>query len=245
MNLNDLEAELNRHMAELERELRSVVHYCPNCGSPLGIGDLFCPECGSGVGGMEVPVPETDVLMRTSLTRYDDLEEDSKTKIGTFEKFIVMSGDFLTSDVSGESDFSQYVNLLSGVAELECNLSVYQLQRERHGIAMPRWYDVDFHGHTQKGREVELVNGRQPLGTLLLNLRLDHDFCKYLRKNTSVDVTLLMDCMEGIREPRNDASHGNVITKQRFREFYSVFCKFYDEVMPVLLQLKLSVRKSN
>ena len=175
----------------------------------------------------------------TRLTLYDDMEPESQAKLGTFERLLKGEQEFQVKGVYSynTADYSPLVNLLGGIIEVECSLSVWQLFRSKHGIKMPDYYDKTSHTgqEIKRGKlTIGLDDRRATLGTLGICFDIDG---KRLSNYIS-GVEDLVHIINTAREIRNDASHGMVIGEQRFNTFFKKYKHFHDNRLSDLLKLK-------
>ncbi len=269
--LRDIEEEMNRHKRQMDSYLNDLMprrsepetRFCPYCGHDIEVSMTFCPYCGADLKDLEDVAPNMeDSQTQTSpivssieqikpdfsssdLTHYTDLENESQAKIGTFE---ILRGQYSSQTYGYDFDTKDYaplVSLLSGVVEIETNLSLYQLLRALNGVDMRSRFDKDCRGAKCIGNgriSIELSEGRQTLGGLCCCVqhfaKIMQPFFEYTDKLNSI--------LPKINVVRRDASHGVVIDKKRFKDFYNnAFHTFYDTLLPHLLQLKKDLRNGD
>lgn len=222
------------------------------------LGNLYSPV---GLGGMG-----TDLLLlidrRTTRKRViidGRLDDESKKIIDTFNAtlervFLSQATANLQHLDYGKSaddryDFSQLVTSLGKVFEIELNSSVIQWIRHFNGIEMPQYYREVKEG-------VELV---QYIGTkrvdlnqyrsgddrrlkpvmfgdaLALTGKYLNDLPGYLRETTRE----LLGVWRNIKDERNASAHTEIISEQRFIDFYNKYCAVVEaEVFTQLMDLK-------
>lgn len=234
--LRRLESDLNQRLAAIETEMQ----FCPNCGCKLEGEMAFCPNCGTKLREDAESEPEQepgdDLNHPTvALEEYPDLEEDSKAKIGTFVSAANSMMDEMPVYGFANRDYALYVSLLAGVVELECKLSVFRLE---HSLHDGRRADITL----SEGKTIVLNEDKITLGALLNNLRLDRKLPVGLDAE-GIPAKGLIEHLEKIKNVRNDASHGQVISKAGFDAFYTVFYSFYNNLLPLLLCLKKRLRQ--
>lgn len=227
---------------------------CPYCGNELYVNFDICPFCGKEIPDSvlqliqnmhgtaraeETPQP-IDVANNNiiPLTHFEELEEDSKTKIGTFERLYretILKPRTLGFD---DSDYAPLVNLLGSIMELELSRSVYEkllpywkLVAKKTGIDnIPNSRDCTL------GTMCFLMQQSKKAPTIPTKVKKNYDFLyRHIGNNLDKFTTQL----EFIKETRNDADHKKVISLNKFNHFFDVYRNFYEKYMPILLQLKL------
>lgn len=173
------------------------------------------------------------------LTVIDGLEPESQAKLGTFERMLNGEQRFQVKGTYSydTADYSPLVNLLGGIIEVETSLSLWQLFRRRHGIKMPDYYDKKSHTNREVRRGekiIELDQSRATLGTLKFCCDIDR---KILSNHIS-GFEDIVQIIEAARKIRNDASHGEVIDKQRFNFFFNEYVQFHENRLSDLINLK-------
>lgn len=159
--------------------------------------------------------PEPSYL---KLKHYDGLEEDSKTKIGNFERLCATTYHIEPGRKDyNDIDSAPLINLLTGIIEIELNAALYQWAKRG---------EPDF---GEKNKDHATL-GQWFVKLQQVRRRLASSF-------TNIDATI--DFLEAIKDMRNDVSHGEVIKINDFyRFFYRNFIPFYKESIPDLIRIK-------
>ena len=249
--LTDYIAQIHREMELQAEEFRSRLYsdfpqpnrqpsivYCPSCGSSLplrGSSELnFCPSCGASVC---CPNQDDCSLKHIyKLPHYDGLEEETKAKIGTFEKvyrqtFQSETG-YLLVEKSGfdQLDYSPLINPLASGLEIELGMSIGKLMR------------------TGYGKDRVLLFGDKKLelsGALSFSLR-GYELCmKYdcARKNVikAAGFPLEDRCfalLDKIINVRNLASHKGHVSQEHFFQFYENIYAFFESYIDKIIAIK-------
>lgn len=179
------------------------------------------------------------------LVEDDRLEESTRSKIGTFEK-LYQNTYVADSKVPlygyDDLDYASLVNLLASALEIELNMSLYQAIRKEAGIAIPKyaWTDVEKKEIYVSGQTVDLGKAKQMYGPLL---RL---FAKYDSVTSRVvgDASDFTGMLSKIARVRNKADHTEMIDKNDFLAFYSMYSSLFNRYIGNLLNLKQSYKKS-
>ena len=208
---------------------------CPYCGNDLYVDFDICPHCGK-----EVPASLLQLIHGThgTLIHFDDLEEDSKTKIGTFER--LYDDNMYRAGRRGfdDTDYAPLVSLLSSVLELELSYAIY----DKFYLY---WQEL------QKSYEINLPQHRKDctLGTIRFLLeKAEKDNGHNLPKQAQDDWhyaenTFLGPLRRNLNtfvDERNNAAHKYSIPKDKFTSFYNLYLEFYNNNMESILALKKS-----
>lgn len=264
--LNSIESEMNANKKSLDEYLnqlrpqsnREYNKFCPYCGHDLEPGMTFCPYCGSELDVSSEPqcapqsdtcspveqAPEPEVQETSaqqthclSLPHYEELEEDSKAKIGTFERlynsgvYAIAKSDFSTQD------YSPLVTPLAGMIEVELSLSIYQAVRQIHGVEMPKFFNRDCKGATVVKRnnlEIDFAKGCATMGTTKIVAQM---FKEKLRPILP-EIDDVISALDAMKEKRNDSAHGVYVSEQDYRSFFQAFQLVYCNYMPCILSIK-------
>ncbi|MBQ3717648.1 MAG: zinc ribbon domain-containing protein [Paludibacteraceae bacterium] len=228
---------------------------CPYCGNDLYVDFDICPHCGKEVptsllqlihsmhGTAQKPQsepsqghPVIESSEKKSLTHFEDLEEDSKTKIGTFER---LYDDYMHRGGRrgfDDTDYAPLVSLLSSVLELELSFAIY----DKFYLY---WQEL------QKSHEINLPKNREDctLGTIKFLLeKAERDKGYNLPKQAQDDWhyaenTFLGPLRRNLKtfvDERNNAAHKYSISKDKFVSFYNLYMEFYNNNMESILALK-------
>lgn len=249
--LTDYIAQIHQEMESHAEEFRSRLYsdfpqtnrqssivYCPSCGSPLplrGSSELnFCPLCGASVCYQNQE--ESNLKHIYQLPHYDGLEEETKAKIGTFEKvykqtFQSETG-YLLVEKSGfdQLDYSPLINPLASGLEIELGMSIGKLMR------------------TGYGKDSVLLFGDKKLelsGALSFSLR-GYELCMkydYARKNVIKAAGFPLDekcfaLLDKIISIRNSASHKGYVPQERFFQFYENIYSFFELYIDKIIAIK-------
>lgn len=234
----------------MAEELKRAGIGCPYCGNDLYVDFDVCPHCGKEVPKellkliqtMRTPgdTLETSNKIEThTLTHFEDLEEDSKTKIGTFER--LWADQYAGVSLRGfdDTDYAPLVNLLSSVLELELSFAFYDK-------FLAYWFKL------QTSYEICIPKERKKctLGSIGYFLRivaqdkgrLMPDTVKenwlFAEKHFGTYCSKLKTQLESFIDMRNKAAHKLAISKQEFQAFFAEYKPFYEQSMPAILQLK-------
>ena len=235
--------------------------FCPSCGFVLREGLSFCPNCGRQLArqinppqavaerrpewsGERTASPGNQAETRRkrlhSLPHYEDLEEDSKTKIGIFERiyrqtFQQENGLPLVQPYGYQDiDYAPLVNLLASVLEIELMHSAWN--------KMKRCYPASF----QCGDVTVNLNMPNPtLFDMTLCLEYDRQTKKVLDRFLDGKSQPLAALLTKIRTIRNAASHKTTIGEQRFLVFYEDMSLVFRNYMPLLINLKKNLANAS
>lgn len=237
----------------MAEELKRAGIGCPYCGNDLYVDFDICPHCGK-----EVPEPLLQLIhsMHTtaqkpqqkpslpkqheakSLTHFEDLEEDSKTKIGTFER---LYDEYLSRPKKygfDDTDYAPLVNLLCSVLEVELSFAIYD-KFLLYWQAIQKPYEINL-----KPRE------KCTLGTIEVLLRYAEKDGKNLMpkelKNEwetaenyfGENYKELHSYISKFQNIRNKAAHKDTISQKVFKEFFDIYQPFFEQKMPYILALK-------
>lgn len=237
----------------MAEELKRAGIGCPYCGNDLYVDFDICPHCGK-----EVPEPLLQLIhsMHTtaqkpqqkpslpkqheakSLTHFEDLEEDSKTKIGTFERLIDEKYAEPIYRGFDDTDYAPLVNLLCSVLEVELSFAIYD-KFLLYWQAIQKPYEINL-----KPRE------KCTLGTIEVLLRYAEKDGKNLMpkelKNEwetaenyfGENYKELHSYISKFQNIRNKAAHKDTISKKVFKEFFDIYQPFFEQKMPYILALK-------
>ena len=228
---------------------------CPYCGNDLYVDFDLCPNCGKDVPASLLQliqsmhssahtVPEKPMAEQpshesseSSLPHFKELEEDSKTKIGTFER---LHNEYQSKKYGfDDTDYAPLISLLSSVLELELSYAIYyKFQDYWKSLA-----EIDTDLNLPKSRElcslgtmnklIETANGSNE-DYLPEGCRKDWDFAK------EKFLYRLKENMPTFVKFRNKAAHKDTISEGEFIAFYEKYQPFYTQFMPHILTLKAS-----
>ena len=231
---------------------------CPYCGNDLYVDFDICPHCGKEVpasllqliqsmhGSSETPQPKQTQPQQAVngssekkiLTHFKELEEDSKTKIGTFER---LYDEYLSRPKKygfDDTDYAPLVNLLCSVLEVELSFAIYD-KFLLYWQAIQKPYEINL-----KPRE------KCTLGTIEVLLRYAEKDGKNLMpkelKNEwetaenyfGENYKELHSYISKFQNIRNKAAHKDTISKKVFKEFFDIYQPFFEQKMPYILALK-------
>lgn len=219
-------------------ELELLGLSCPFCGADLYRGFDICPACGNDIPqelldeAAASPVASSEYI----LTHFDNLEEQSKTKIGTFER---LAKDPMYSNKVfgyGDVDFSPLINPLMSVLEVELCLGLIKpLLRYWEGVARTCGETLPSAEKCTLGQIAHLLDksSKVSLG------KLESDRENYVRglpfEAHFEDILKHLSYFVSIR---NNASHKNVVSGDVFAKTFSTYKAFYETYMPSLLAKK-------
>ena len=225
--------------------------FCPYCGEEILSGSVFCPYCGEDLvvekAKDEKPIskkteqPKANYRPLYKLPFFEDLEEETKTKIRTFEHVYQKAYEEetkrpLVSTFSAKAsveDFSPLIMSLSSALEIELDKSVLSLMRKIYGK------DYVFEEQELK---VELCKQ----GTLRgYQYCIFHDLKKKkeLQKHGLDNGWECAKALNGIIQKRNKSGHKGVIGQSSFYEFYDAIYDFFNQYMGNLITVKNNCKK--
>ena len=229
----------------MAEELKRAGIGCPYCGNDLYVDFDVCPHCGKEVPKellkliqeMRKPIStheNTKDVESRSLTHFNDLEEDSKTKIGTFERLIDEKYAEPIHRGFDDTDYAPLVNLLSSVLELELSIAIYDK-------FLSYWYNLEgpenLKGSTLGSIVYLLGKAYADEGHLLPDsVKVNWSFAESKFGKYCSD---LKEQLNNLTKMRNKAAHKSAISKQDFQTFYEEYHPFYEKYMPDILQLKI------
>lgn len=228
----------SRLYAEFPQHGNSSPTLCPSCGSPLPhrrVSELnYCPFCGVYISHQT----QTGEILKPlyKLPHYDEFEDDTKSKIGTFERIYQQTFQPETGRVLMEKtgfdllDYSPLVNPLASALEIELGQSIGKVMRKEYGK------DGVIHFGD---KEIQLSH------TLSFSLR-EYELCmKYDCKKRNVikksGFSLDEVCFKTLKkiiDVRNEASHKKYVSQERFLLFYENIYVFFETYIAQLLILK-------
>lgn len=235
----------NSLQKELENSIgQDMQMFCPYCGEEILSGSVFCPYCGEDLAieksKEEKPVskpieqPKSNYRPLYKLPFFEGLEEDTKTKIRTFEHIYQKAYEEETKrplvSVLGDKiikeDFAPLIISLSSALEIEMKKSVLPLMRN--------------YGKKIKYKDLELELEKQ------LYLR-DYQFCfsydcchkNYLKNYGFHKGKECAKALNRIRKIRNKSAHGNVVYSKSFYVFYDNVYDFFQMYMEDLIKVKI------
>lgn len=210
---------------------------CPYCGNDLYVDFDICPHCGKEVPASLLQlIHRNETTVTKTLQHFPDLEEDSKTKIGTFER---LHEEYLSKPKKlgfDDTDYAPLVSLLCSVLELELSYAVYD-----KFIAF--WQLL-----AQKDSSLILPDNRDlcNLGTIKLLLekaeKNEMNMPQSIRKDWGFAKDKFLDPLKerikDFRLYRNKAAHKDAVSLKEFNDFYDKYQPFYTRYMPSILELK-------
>lgn len=214
-------------------ELELIGISCPFCGNDLYKGFDICPVCGHDIP-KELLVEVGSKTENVLLTHFDGLDEDSKSKIGTFERLYRDTFYGNTSFGFETLDYAPLVTPLMSVVEREACYSIY-------AKLLPYWRWVS----KQKGMQLA-----KPDKCTLGGLSTLWDASLTIKESTRQDLTDQKKWLDNFGEKarktlkgtflgiRNDADHKTAIDRKRFEEFFVIYRDFYETYMPKMIELK-------
>lgn len=199
--------------------------------------------------GKESSVKEKPIVQSTMkierLTKDSRLEEVTKAKIGTFEK--LYQSQYVSDSKApmygyDDWDYATLVNLLASALEIELNMSIYQAIRKEAGIEMPKHFNKDTGYKEVKIGDLFINLGKkdQMFGALLA---LVSKYKQSVAQVVGEDETFKISLSKVVKY-RNAADHKELITKEKFLDFYSVYSLIFNKHIEKLLDLKQSFRIS-
>ena len=229
MELPNLDESLDRFYRSLDNSVSNLLHNADDI-----LNDIS--------GSAKIPDrPDTnnqnqsDKKPLESLVRDERLEEETKSRIGTFEKIYSEVFDPCAKDMRwgyADLNYSALVTLLSSSLEIELNESVYRVIQKNN----PPSTVIPF-GKS----EIKLKCKTQTLGCFsFLIKRFNKDIQPYIHNTESFTQSL-----SAITEKRNDAAHTTGVTEEQFRFFYQKFSKLFNENIGTLMDMKMDVRASS
>ena len=252
----DLEEYLKQLSDDLDKELNSLIpleidqnvasqhdfsdtfHFCPYCGEELKGEMTYCPYCGEKLK-KEIAEPKK-IKPLCCLKHFDDFEEATKSKIGTFEKiynraFFEETGRPLIEHYGFDTmDYAPLVNPLTSALEIELNASIMHLLRSIYGN------DFVFKGK----KNVELKYKNNSLRDIQVCMEEDILYENAIYK---AGMTNIEDCAKDLNRIitiRNNASHKKEISKETFFSFYDNLFAFFERYMDGLLAIKRPVENN-
>lgn len=231
---------------------------CPYCGNDLYVDFDICPHCGKEVpasllqlihsmhGAAPSPRPEStqpqqpvnETMVEKILSHFEDLEEDSKTKIGTFER--LMEDKYLGSFKKGfdDTDYAPLVNLLCSVLEIELSFAIYdKFLLYWQAIQKPYEIDLKTHEKCSLGTIERLLHFAQRDEKKLMSKELKKEW-ETQENCFGENYTRLRSDVSKFTNIRNKAAHKEAILKREFDTFFSAYQPFFEQNMPHILELK-------
>ena len=225
--------------------------FCPYCGEEILSGSIFCPYCGEDLvvektteeklTSKKVEQPKSNYRPLYKLPFFDGLEEETKTKIRTFEHVYQKAYEEETKRPlvstfgmkTSVEDFSPLIMSLSSALEIELDKSVLSLMRKIYGK------DYVFEEQELK---VELCKQ----GTLRgYQYCIFHDLKKKkeLQKHGLDNGWECAKALNGIIQKRNKSGHKGVIGQSSFYDFYDAIYDFFNQYMGDLIEVKNNCKK--
>lgn len=170
-----------------------------------------------------------------SLVRDERLEEETKSRIGTFEKIYNEIFDPSTKDMTwgyADLNYSALVTLLSGSLEIELNESVYRVIQKNNPSLPPIPFGKS---------KINLKDKTQTLGCFSF---LIHRFNKYIHPYIN-NIESFTQSLSVITEKRNDAAHTTGVSEEQFQFFYQKFSNLFNENIGKLMDMKMDLRASS
>lgn len=242
----------NTLQKNLENSIRQDMQmFCPYCGEEILSGSIFCPYCGEDLvvektteeklTSKKVEQPKSNYRPLYKLPFFDGLEEETKTKIRTFEHVYQKAYEEETKRPlvstfgmkTSVEDFSPLIMSLSSALEIELDKSVLSLMRKIYGK------DYVFEEQELK---VELCKQ----GTLRgYQYCIFHDLKKKkeLQKHGLDNGWECAKALNGIIQKRNKSGHKGVIGQSSFYDFYDAIYDFFNQYMGDLIEVKNNCKK--
>lgn len=256
--LKQLQQDLNNQLTDLgiEDKTKSFQNkkLCPYCAAELLADADFCPYCGNEISNeepekqdrqKEKETPKVEFQSIYKLQRYTELEEETKSKIGTFERiyqqtYELETGKRLVSKFSEGYevlDFASLVNLLASAIEAELKASVLPFMRKEYG----KNYFFTRNGQTICLKE-KFLSLRAYQSCLFHDCDNHLGLEKYGLKFHRVWESLKV--LDEIIPIRNKADHTENIDEETFFKFYEYVYTFFEEYMNELILLKINMKDS-
>lgn len=257
--LDKLLKQLHNDVATEMKEMTSF-NYCPECGEQLEDGCLFCPYCGADLQALQSQLKEqkpsdptisspvgSDVPCKVleplyALPHYEELHEDTKAKIGTFEKLYKDTYEKETlrelreyaSKSYNTLDYAPLVNLLASALEIELYYSVFLMTRKLLGkkVITVEIRKVKWNLDLTKEQTKIMFND------IILCLE---KACDNLRKKGLNNPEGCKNLLSYIKSVRNHANHKEYIKKEKFFRFYAKVQQLFNEHLEQLISLKRQV----
>lgn len=223
-------------------ELKRAGIGCPYCGQDLYVDFDICPHCGKdipesllqlirGMHGNTDKNTDTD-----SLPHFEDLEEDSKTKIGTFERLYEEYKSKPKSYGFDDTDYAPLVMLLSSVLEIELLCAVCN-----KFLTYWRKFDKEVYDDPERtctiGKMKFLLEQAEKNNGYSMPKNLK-PMWHYAQELLGDNLNILHDFLQRILNTRNNAAHKQAISKREFQEFFTKYSDFYKQYIPAVLKLK-------
>lgn len=255
-SLEQLRKELDASLEEIRRGNDELiaglgVTLCPHCGMTIPPDAEFCPFCGGKLDGRssaDKPAEEKRTLRNNTLDALKKdprLEEESKSRIGTFERiyseiFLPETNRPIVSYSFDDLSYSALVSPLGAVLEIELNLSVYQFIRKQYGIPMPQAFNRKS-GVKNIGAGRSMVDVGAP-SQMLGNIRVLVDMNKRTLSSVIGEVDQFSGKLGYFIKIRNEASHTGSVSKESFLKFYDAFSDFFNKYLDALMEIKGCLR---
>ena len=242
----------NTLQKNLENSIRQDMQmFCPYCGEEILSGSVFCPYCGEDLvvektteekpTSKKLEQPKSNYRPLFKLPFFDGLEEETKTKIRTFEHVYQKAYEEETQrplvstfgTKASVEDFSPLIMSLSSALEIELDKSVLSLMRKIYGK------DYVFEEQELK---VELCKQ----GTLRgYQYCIFHDLKKKkeLQKHGLDNGWECAKALNGIIQKRNKSGHKGVVGQSSFYDFYDAIYDFFNQYMGDLIEVKNNCKK--
>jgi len=250
---NDLNSQLeNLSIQDIKNHINSGsdVISCPFCGEELSRNASFCPYCGNELNKEKFLEEENSSQSVHhsiyKLQRFEELEEETKSKIGTFERiyqqtYQIETGKGLVEKFGNaycQLDFASLVNLLASAIEIELKESVLTYMRKEYGSDFSfRHNDID----------IRLNKKFLSLRAYQICISYDIEHHKGIEKY-DINLNHMLNCiniLDKIIPIRNNADHTNYIDENTFFKFYDYVYMFFAEYMENLILLKKNAKKAN
>lgn len=255
-SLDRLRKELDSSMEDIRRGNDALitglgVELCPHCGMAIPPQAKFCPFCGGKFDGRNSPDNHTEeerILCKETLDALKKdprLEEESKSRIGTFERiyseiFLPETNRPIVSYNFDDLSYSTLVSPLGAVLEIELNMSVYQFVRMLYGVPMPQAFNK------RSGEKIiDTARSAVDVGArsqMLGSIRLLIDMNKDALSSVLPDVSSFSEKLGYFTKIRNEASHTGSISKETFLKFYDAFSDFFNKYLDALMKIKDRLR---
>ena len=242
----------NTFQKNLENSIRQDMQmFCPYCGEEILSGSVFCPYCGEDLiveklkeekqVSKPIEQPKSNYRPLYKLPFFEGLEEETKTKIRTFEHVYQKAYEEetkrpLVSTFGAKAsveDFSPLILSLSSALEIELNKSVLPLMIQNYGK------------NIKYGKKIIELDKQ-------VTLRV-YQFCIYYdcyHKNflSNYGLHKAEECgkaLNRIIKKRNKSGHIGLASSKNFYTFYDDIYDFFQAYMEDLINIKNHCKNKN